>query len=85
MSHSLNDPPQPCSVSCFLLLRPHRLPSSLKHDFAAITRGLTNQLRDLTTPRKLETLGGWPAACFRFTILRVPMNSIDPSGKMLTY
>jgi len=37
--------------------------------FLAVGCGLTNQLRDLTTPSNLEARDKWAAACFCLTLL----------------
>jgi len=37
--------------------------------FLVVGCGLTNQLRDLTTPSGLEARGRWTAACFCLTLL----------------
>ena len=57
------------------------LPSSLKRGFLATACGLANQLRN---PGGLKARDSWSWASFCLTILQVPMDSINLSGKMLT-
>jgi len=63
---------------------PVRLPLSLNYDFLAVSWGLVNQSRDLTTPAGQIARNYWSCACFSLSILQVPINPLNSKEKTLT-
>lgn len=71
------------SVRLFSPLPLHSLPSLLNLDCKATGCGVTNQLRDLSTPRDQQALNDWSSACFCLTILCVPVTPVVRLEKCL--